>query len=286
MTLSFSWILPIILFIAPGIHFFDNLGSDSPLLVHAYSKLYASINSCTSSSSSNSFQLNDIYLNCGSSSCSWGSNALVEGMFTIGENGLETQYPNMTIDAWGSSSYQDVFDICGGNTTDYRTSQYQYLYQAYSHTDKCPESGIYNFSTYVQLPRPSSWKAIFTRKFSSNVSAYLDFDGGEEYQCYIAVTSYYVPSTSSTSSASGEDDHDHDDHKDGYDWNDTSWYSSYITSGAILVIGGGSMFYGVLRHKRRQVRTLDSYDSGMSDHDGGCPQSEVASHFELMERRG
>lgn len=186
-------------------------------VTHAGTLLTVSLDSCSSSSS---FTLNDASIVCAGSSsgsytnlCSWGSSAFVTGNYTIGDDGLLTQNPSLTVNAWGakvyssssgtssSSNYNAYYDdstedegsinLCNGVTSTSSSS-----------SSSCPAAGTYNFLTNVTLPAARTF-SVFSSGFRETAAVNFIFDDGsddyENVMCSFTVQSrnYSYSSTNS-----------------------------------------------------------------------------------------
>ncbi len=187
-----------------------------------------------SGSADYAFTLLDASIDC-SGGCSWGSSAQLSGVFEI-QDELATMYPNVTIKAWARTLFSDTINLCSsGNLTSVYSND----------TATCPESGIYEFSTYTTLPQPTAWK--FTSNLYITVSTLFDFYD-EDVVCTLSV----ISSNSFTNRFSSNDN------------------SSFIASGAILL--AGFAVHG-FRKRRRRIAAEDNCDD---------IHASVMSRFDLM----
>lgn len=181
--------------------------------------------------------------------CSWGSSAEVSGVFEI-QDGLPTQYPNITVKAWARTIYSGTLSLCDGDLTSIAQGEN-------NETATCPDAGVYEFSTYATLPEPKAWK--FTSSLYISISTLFDFVD-EEVVCSFSV----ISSNSFT-------DRFTNNNKKKKKNNNSRNYSNrnYIASGAVLAAG---LAYGV-RRRRRRIAAQDDCDD---------IHTNVMSRFDLM----
>ncbi len=153
------------------------------------SQFLVAIDSC--SGSGDTFSIDSVSVSCSSGYCSWGSNAVLSGKFTIGDSGVETQYPTLSARAWGLQIYNSDsnstsdFNLCGNTTSTTGSS--------------CPNSGTYKFGVATTLPNPRTF-SVFSSSMKATVVTIFDFED-ENVVCSFSVTSSSMWSSSSTSAA-------------------------------------------------------------------------------------
>ena len=165
-----------------------------------------------------------------SSGCSWGSQALIYGNFTIYDSSLNI-YPNVTVSAWGQEAFASQIDLCDGSGSSTNSSN------AYWYKTDCPSEGTYKFSSYATLPNPSQWR--FSASMFVTVSSIFDFDDE------VVVCTFNVFSTTYCNG-------------DGYGNSNNSYNAYFITSGA--VVSFGAVAHGIRRRRRRIATAHDCND--------------------------
>ncbi len=109
--------------------------------------------------------------------CTWGSEASLQGTYSIGYYGLDNESPLITASAWGITVFNRTVDICDNG------------HVSSSSGSTCPASGSYTFSTHARLPNAptNSWVSSFASYISISVVTDIDF-GDDFVQCSFVVS--------------------------------------------------------------------------------------------------
>jgi len=121
------------------------------------------------------FKVDSVSLTCddddNAAGCSWGSEATINGTFTIGD-GIYTASPYISASLfWKNAAavYSGEVDICVGN-------------------GNCPDADTYSFITGITLPGSlSSWYQTMTSAMSFAVWVKFDFGDDQEVACKFLV---------------------------------------------------------------------------------------------------